>query len=163
MTKNKLNKKGLTLIEIIITLAIFAIIIQVVYSIFFVGNKSFNVGKNTGFAQQEIRNASIALSKEIKMAKDISNTDIYDKSIIVEDINDEGETSSYLKINNLTFGPFKETSFNISSFNKTLEIILIDKLESNIQETISVYFENWDNFTSKDDLSSIKILYYTKY
>lgn len=63
------NKYGITLIELIITMAILAIVIQVVYSVFFVGIKSFNVSKNVGFTQQEARTAITFITNEVKSAK----------------------------------------------------------------------------------------------
>lgn len=72
MRKLQLKRKGITLIEILITLAILGIVIQIIYSIFFVGNKSFYIGKNKAFTQQDARIASDCIMKELRTAKYIT-------------------------------------------------------------------------------------------
>ena len=71
MKNIKFDNKGLTLIELIVTIAIMGIALQMIYSLFFVGNKSFNFGKNKGFAQQNARTVSELLINELRTAKDI--------------------------------------------------------------------------------------------
>lgn len=71
MDKYYHNRRGVTLIELILTLAIFSIIIQVAYSVFFVGNKSFSTSKNIGFAQQNARLPIDYINREIRMAKGV--------------------------------------------------------------------------------------------
>lgn len=69
MIKN--NRKGVTLIELILTLALLAILSQVVYSVFFVGADSFAVSSNKGFSQQGVRNTTMFLESEFKYANDL--------------------------------------------------------------------------------------------
>jgi prepilin-type N-terminal cleavage/methylation domain-containing protein len=64
-------RKGVSLVELILAIAIFSIVIQVVYSIFFVGQKSFSTSKNIGFAQQEARSPLDYINREIKTSKSI--------------------------------------------------------------------------------------------
>lgn len=71
LEKIKINKKGITLIEIILTLALLSIAIGVAYSIHFSGNKSFKVSKDIGFAQQDARIISEYLNKELKYSSKI--------------------------------------------------------------------------------------------
>lgn len=68
-------RKGVTLIELVISLALVGIIIQVVYSIFFVGNTSYSISANKGFSQQDVRLLGDFLSSELKYITDISTTD----------------------------------------------------------------------------------------
>ena len=73
MNKLKLNKKGVSIIEVLLTLAIFAVIIPIIYFIFFVSNNSFEVGKNRGLAQQEARLIADFLNEELRYASVISD------------------------------------------------------------------------------------------
>lgn len=81
------NRKGITLIEVVLTLALIGLITQVVYSVFFVGGNSFAVSNNKGFSQQGVRNTIIFLESELKYANNfftdqnveegITNTNFY--------------------------------------------------------------------------------------
>lgn len=71
MKLRKLNRKGISIIELILVLAIAGIVFQMVYSILFVGSKSFVKGKDMGFAQQDGRILSDAITKELRVAKTI--------------------------------------------------------------------------------------------
>lgn len=71
----KTNKKGITLVEVILTLALLSIVIGVVYSVFFAGNKSFEISKDTGLAQQDARLIAVHLDNELKFASKISKND----------------------------------------------------------------------------------------
>ena len=66
------NNKGITLVEIILTIAIMLIIFQAIYSLFFVGTKSFNMSKDKGFAQQNVRIAADYITKELRTAAKIT-------------------------------------------------------------------------------------------
>lgn len=65
----------MTLLEVLIAAAIASIVISLLYSIFFLGNKSFTVSKEMGFAQQDARLMSTVITKELRtaMAIEISN------------------------------------------------------------------------------------------
>lgn len=82
------NIKGITLVEVILTLALVALVIPVIYSIFFAGSTSHNVSTSKGFAQQDLRIASDFLTSELRLATDISKVDY------------ENNEYYYLKINN---------------------------------------------------------------
>jgi len=70
--KKLFNKKGMTLIEVLVTIAILAIVIQVGYSMFFSGNKSFGIGRDIGFVQQDVRNLATFLNSELRYVDKIS-------------------------------------------------------------------------------------------
>lgn len=160
MINLRLERKGITLIELLLTLAIFSIVIQLGYSLFFFGSKSFNVSKDIGFAQQEIRNTSISLINEMKAVKNISDTDL--SGYKIEIIDDTSKDVSYLKIKDQTFGPFAKTKFIVSSSKRTLSVNLSPTENPNISENITVYFENWKGFEDKKDFNS-KTIFYTRY
>lgn len=66
--KKHLNKKGLTLLEVIITIAIVSIIIPVAFSVLGFGNKTFNSGISRRDIQQNVRNISTVIVDEIRYA-----------------------------------------------------------------------------------------------
>jgi len=65
------NRKGMTLVELLLTVAIFSLVIQLVYSIFFVGQKSFVTSKDIGFAQQEARLPIDYINRQVRTAKNV--------------------------------------------------------------------------------------------
>lgn len=71
------DRKGITLIELVLVVALLGITIQAIYSIFFVGNTSYGVSKSKGFAQQEVRLASDFISKNLKYATILSSDSEY--------------------------------------------------------------------------------------
>lgn len=77
--KKLFNKKGMTLIEVVVSIVIFAIIIQVGYSMFFTGNKSFGISRDIGFVQQDVRNISTFINSELRYIDKLS-TAITDSS-----------------------------------------------------------------------------------
>src|SRR5690554_877494 len=60
------NRKGLSLIELVLTVALVGIVIQVIYSVFFVSTTSYSVSTNKGFSQQDVRLVSDFMANEIK-------------------------------------------------------------------------------------------------
>lgn len=70
-------RKGVTLIELVLVLALVGIVLQVVYSIFFVGNVSYSISSNKGFSQQDVRILGDFLISELKYITEMSTTDVY--------------------------------------------------------------------------------------
>ncbi|OLS02739.1 PilW family protein [Tissierella creatinophila] len=62
----KNNRKGFTLVEVILVLALIGVIITVSYSIFFTGQKSFEVGIDKGLAQEDNRILREYLVRELR-------------------------------------------------------------------------------------------------
>ena len=60
------KNRGLTLIELIITLALIGLVLQVVYSLLFTGNNSFVLNTNKGFTQQEARLLGDIINSELR-------------------------------------------------------------------------------------------------
>src|SRR5690606_22062190 len=71
MKSLRTNKKGLSLIELILSISLFLVTLQVVYSIFFTGQKSFLLSKNIGFAQQDARIVTSFIQKELRPIKNM--------------------------------------------------------------------------------------------
>lgn len=65
------KRKGISLIELVLTVALLGIVIQVVYSVFFVGSTSYSVSTNKGFSQQDVRIAADFITKELKTATEV--------------------------------------------------------------------------------------------
>lgn len=85
------NQKGITLIELIVTLAILGIIIPVVYSVFFAGASSYSFSTNKGFAQQDLRRTADYLTKELRLITDINDEDLSSTEYYSLRINSEGD------------------------------------------------------------------------
>lgn len=154
MKRVKLNNKGLTLIELIITLAIASMVISLIYSIFFMGSKSFTLVKDKGYDQQQIRAASVALSKEIKFAKEISSSQTEGDYKTIEI-----DGNSYLLVKDKKYGPFKEPMLVVSGKLLILEVSSSDGLNAEKEEIMGVYFENDHDFEEV----RLEKLYYSNY
>lgn len=68
--KKHLNKKGLTLLEVIITIAIVSIIIPVAFSLLGFGNETFHSGISRRDIQQSVRNISSVIVDKVRYSKD---------------------------------------------------------------------------------------------
>ena len=62
------SEKGFTLVEIMVTLAIMAVVMAGVYLTFYSQQKSYTVQEQVAEMQQNLRGAMYLMSKEIKMA-----------------------------------------------------------------------------------------------
>jgi hypothetical protein len=62
----KRNVKGITLIEVVLTVAILGIFIPSIYTVFFAGQSAFSTSTNKGLAQESVRLAEIFLTDELK-------------------------------------------------------------------------------------------------
>lgn len=69
------NRKGISLIELVLTLALIGIALQVGFSILSVGSTSHGVSTNKGFSQQDIRIGGDFIANELKTVTDISDTE----------------------------------------------------------------------------------------
>ncbi|HHU49378.1 MAG: hypothetical protein ACOYEH_07115 [Caldicoprobacterales bacterium] len=58
--------KGLTLIELVIFMALIGLVLQLVYTLFFMGNNSFVINTNKGVTQQEVRLLGDIIDSELK-------------------------------------------------------------------------------------------------
>ena len=58
--------KGLTLIELVIFMALIGLVLQLVYTLFCMGNNSFVINTNKGVAQQEVRLLGDIIDSELK-------------------------------------------------------------------------------------------------
>lgn len=65
------GKKGFTLIELIVTLAIMSIVIGSIFSVLIYGQKTFNNGSNEYAAQDSVRQAIDFLSNKIRYASNL--------------------------------------------------------------------------------------------
>lgn len=161
------NNKGITLIELIITIAIMAIVIQTIYSIFFVGNKSFNISKNKGFAQQEARIAMDIINKELRTAKEISKEEsigeYYSLSIEDNKLSRKAPDGSGKKL--FLFNSQAEIEFEkIEKGILYVKIKVVEGKNRDEQEYIvnfSILLENLEG--SSEELENLSKIYYSKY
>lgn len=164
------NRKGISLIELVLVLAIIVMILQVAYSIFFIGSKSYNTSKDMGFAQQEIRNLSLILGNELRAAREVSVTDIGGKIVDINTLEEEGEHKTFIEANGYIFGPFYDTNININNSEGILSIQLKSLDFPVVEETLTFRFENWDSFANKTQFVdeegipiNLKTIFYTRY
>lgn len=174
MNRLKLNNKGMTLIELLIVLAIMGIILQVVYSVFFLGNKSFTISKNKGFSQQDARLVTEIVTKELRNAKKID----IDESKFNEDyytLEFEEENNRLIrrdKDKNKAPTVIAEGSIEEILFNYSEEIDGIIKVTITTREKDEKYKLDFDILLEnipgydKEPIGNIlnsKIIYYIKY
>ncbi|QSX08651.1 prepilin-type N-terminal cleavage/methylation domain-containing protein [Alkalibacter rhizosphaerae] len=69
------NRKGLTLVELVITLAIAILILGAIFSFFFFNNSLYNKGTALSQVQFDVRMASQYVTKELRNVDEISTTD----------------------------------------------------------------------------------------
>ncbi|MCR3955096.1 MAG: hypothetical protein NUK57_02300 [Gudongella sp.] len=67
------QRKGISLIELVLTIALVGIFTQVIYSVFFIGNASHKYSTNLGFAQQDTRYISDFLTKELRYVTNMTD------------------------------------------------------------------------------------------
>lgn len=172
MKINKYNNKGFTLVELLITLAIMGIVIQLIYSLFFVGNKSFNISKNKGFAQQDVRIASIFLIDELRTVEKISNIGLTGKyySLRLENgkifrkvhNGDGSEPDLYISnnIDNINFKYTKEIKMEIINIFIEAKEGELKRDEQSKEIDFNILLENSPNY---DKVIDQAIIYYSKY
>ncbi|TJX64052.1 hypothetical protein E8P77_13360 [Soehngenia saccharolytica] len=78
----KRNIKGITLIEVVLTVAIFSIIIASIYAVFFAGQNSFATSTNKGLAQESVRLAEIFLTDELKNTTSLITETEFEEGIV---------------------------------------------------------------------------------
>lgn len=86
MIKTFNNKKGMTLIELLLAIVIAAIIFGVAFSLQFFGLQSFNIGTSRAYIQQDARLADEIIRRELRNATSFSGS---------RTISFDGETLSY--------------------------------------------------------------------
>jgi uncharacterized repeat protein (TIGR02543 family) len=92
------KRKGVSLIELVLTIAILSMVIQLVYSLLFAGKTSYSVSTNIGFAQQSTRLAGNFISEELRYASTLSdNKEAYDTDFYSISKVDYGDTSILVK------------------------------------------------------------------
>jgi len=189
---HKRTRKGLTLIEVILTIAIMTIIGQALYSIYHVGTKSFEINRDMGFTQQDARLILENLNNEMRTAKEVS-TDIIDSgnkySSILKDgnvlkkisyvMNESGdfvEDSTKIlgtNINMLNFKPIDQNpeDINIEYITDMISVEIVTN-EENVSRsyTMDIRLENGNIIKySTNELGEYNLpetidrIYYTKY
>lgn len=113
---HKRIRKGLTLIEVILTIAIMTIIGQALYSIYHVGTKSFEINRDMGFTQQDARLILENLNNEMRTAKEVS-TDIIDSGNKYSSIVKDGNVLKKISYVMNESGDFVEDSTKILGTN----------------------------------------------
>lgn len=77
------DNRGITLIELVVSIAIFGIIIATIYSFYVTGVKGFARGTSTATNQVSVRRVSNEVAREIRKASNVEVPDSY--TIILRD------------------------------------------------------------------------------
>ncbi|GAB6182087.1 hypothetical protein JCM14036_34060 [Desulfotomaculum defluvii] len=169
MTTKYLHEKiGLTLVEIMITLALLGIVLAVGYSFYFVGKNSFDQGESQSNIQRDIRSAAAKITKEIRNADQISNSPntfsgqkyysirLEGNQIIIDMVNSNGfitrQSITSPVINTLFFElkPAKVLRFDVVGNN--------GKMSKDYRISSEVYLNNLKSGT----IGQITSIYFTK-
>ena len=168
----KKNRKGITLMELIITLGIILIVFQVIYSIFFMGNKSFKFSKNKGFAQQGVRSASDFVNRELRNVKEVSKEKLegkhYSLSLkdgkLVKRFHDGSSTEEILSLaDNLVEIKFSHVERDLLGYIKVTIISKEGQNEKDIQGYSLKFDVLLENLPDYDEDIDQDIIYYSKY
>jgi prepilin-type N-terminal cleavage/methylation domain-containing protein len=62
------NKKGMTLIELLLALAIVSVVMAAAFTILATGMKTYNIDKNSSIGQGSLRGAMITITKTVRKA-----------------------------------------------------------------------------------------------
>jgi len=95
----KRNVKGITLIEVVLTVAILGIFIPSIYTVFFAGQNAFSTSTNKGFAQESVRLAELFLTDELKNTIGFISVDDFNAGIINQKIYELKYEDGYLLLN----------------------------------------------------------------
>ena len=164
------NDKGVTLIELIIVIGLLVVVLAVLYNIFMVSQKSFQIGIDKSIVQQDARVCSNKITDELKLAKTVSLTEptgeyyrislkpngttVY-KSVIItkysEGVAAEQEFGSYIQ--SITFTT-KTTNSKVVQFD-----MVVTTGKQTIPINSSVQLIN----TTADLTTSSSQVFYTKY
>jgi type II secretory pathway pseudopilin PulG len=90
------NKKGITLIEVVLTVAILGIFIPSIYTVFFAGQNAFSTSTNKGFAQESVRLAELFLTDELKNTTGFISKDDFNAGVINQKIYELKYEDGYL-------------------------------------------------------------------
>lgn len=106
----KKDRSGISLIELILTLALFSIFIQVIYSVFFVSNASYSISTSKGFAQQDVRILGNFIKSEFKYVTNLSITDDYTGKYFSLRIEEVDGIKVFTKMSHIYIGDGTEAS-----------------------------------------------------
>lgn len=172
-----MNKKGVSLIELVVTVAIVALVIQVVYAVFFAGTISHSISTSKGFAQQDIRLASDFITNELRYVTDISSEDFEFNEYYSLRISNEGtltktkhlyQEDDSIETTVIRSIPGKWSSINISNNESgVIDVVFeqteqIGSREASFDLTTSINTENSPDMLSNVSINLVNgdVLYY---
>lgn len=132
------NKKGFTLIELIITIAIFSIVILVIFSMFLFENKVFKFSSEQFNAQSDVRFGIDSINKKIRYATEL--TILKDLPVSIP----KGDDNNYIY--------FKDGTVNFSIYDASKNTRTNTLIGSTISSSSS-YFKKINNTTIQINLT----------
>lgn len=98
------KRKGITLIELIVTIAIFSIVIVAIMNLFVFNNKVYSRSEKLSQVQFDVRMASDYITNELRNKTDISTTD----STMTSSIDLSSLQAKYSSVKSVSFSISKE-------------------------------------------------------
>jgi prepilin-type N-terminal cleavage/methylation domain-containing protein len=136
------DDKGLTLVELLVTLAILCLVLSIVYPVINLNNKATASQLKESAQRTEVRAASGFLTNDIRYSRDVSSDGqtrltVKDKNNVTVqyymDADGEGKTFLARKINGgvTEFREIKNAGFVIKNGAKLVEVTLVTDIENN--------------------------------
>lgn len=171
------KRKGVTLVELILTLAIATLVLSVAFSVFSAGTTSHSISTSKGFAQQDIRIVADFLTSELRFVTDISEIDYGHSEYYSLRIDNEGNLVKtkhvYLDDDSVDQKiirsiPGNAESINIINNNSGVINVILNQIEktggkeSGYKLEVSITTENALNMIRNLSIDLVKgdILYY---
>src|SRR6056297_3626943 len=107
MLKKLKNRKGVSLLELIIVIAILSLVITMIYSIYNYGGRTFDKGNSQYSVQSDIRLSMDYIVDETRYATKLNLTDIPTESILTSS---QGIDFIYVENNKLVHKDWNDTS-----------------------------------------------------
>lgn len=117
------NRKGVTLVELMIVLALLSVVLMIAFSVLSFGFKGFNAQTDNIDNQSKVRLALSDISKEIRKTEDVLEIDVYVNEIDVDGIIYKLQGSTLMKDGSKLVSGIKLFKPSMEGKKVTLEII----------------------------------------